>query len=192
MISKDTKKLEEYRKNRIYDGWDIGEAKAYTVMENDVSYYIEPAYIRVVDDYDPNGNEELSHYEYNGYDTIMDFFGETEKLDFRFAKAQDEIDIELNEKIEKIQLNCKNIKHTYFKGNKEVDYDITIDCHPIEAVSNLKEFLRNNKKTIRSVNFQKISNPVLKNILLATCAKEDKFEISFKTKEEKNKQLIKK
>ena len=146
----------------------------------------------IVDAYGPGGSVELSHHEYNGYDAIKDFYGETSELDFRFAKVQDEIDINLNEEIEKIKLNCQNIKYTYFKGDKEVNYDITIDCNPVETILNLKEFLKNNKKTIKSINFQKVSNPVLKKLLLTTCAKEDKFEISFENTEEKNKELIKK
>ncbi len=186
------KELEKYRKSRLYSGWDIGETKAYTIEEKNVSYYVEPVYTMIVDAYGPGGSVELSHHEYNGYDAIKDFYGETSELDFRFAKVQDEIDINLNEEIEKIKLNCQNIKYTYFKGDKEVNYDITIDCNPVETILNLKEFLKNNKKTIKSINFQKVSNPVLKKLLLTTCAKEDKFEISFENTEEKNKELIKK
>ena len=163
----------------------------YTIIVNDMLYYIEPEYTRVVDDYGPGGSVELDHYEYAGYDIIKRYFGESSELDFSFSKTKDKIDITLNDRIKNIKLKSKNIQQAQFKGIQKIDYEIVLNTNIIETIINLKSFIKNNKKLINSITFQNNVNPILKTTIL-TCMKEDKVLINFESKEEMNKTLIKK
>ena len=153
---------------------------------NEVSYYIRPEKIRIVDHYGPGGSVELDHYEYLDYNVIDNYLGETSELDFRFAGKNDEIDIEIQDTVYKIKLNCQNIKEAYFTGNNKISYDITIDCNIIDTILNIKNFLKNNKDNIKMINFQNVSNPIIKKLIILTCMKENITIISFKNEWDNN------
>ena len=122
---------------------------------------------------------ELSHRQGLGFSIIKSYHGNPEKLDFRFARVQDNIEVKQKENIKDVYLNSVNIRYTFIDGSDKCNYDITINSDIIDFAISLKWFIRNNKDTIESINFQGVENRLMAMLIGKICAEGGINKISF-------------
>ena len=175
------------RKSGMYHGEDVGYDLPETLVYQGVRYKVEPAWKLVVDSFDELiGSVELSHRQGLGYAFVSSYFGNPEVLDFRFARVQDNIDLKLRDNVKDIYLNSANIRYTYIDGIQKCNYDITSDSDLIDFVISLKYFIKNNKNTIASINFQGMDNQFVLPIIVKVCIDNGVSSISFIDKKDMN------
>ena len=177
------KVIKEYNKSmqsHLYNGWDIINGETKIIEYNDARFKIEPEWKLVVDDYDyATGSIELSHREGLGFSTITLVDTKTDSLDLRFAKPEDNIELNLDEKIDKVYLNSVNIRYSYIRGDAKYKFDITKNTNFIDLAASLHFFIKNNHDVIDSINFQGITNEVQMAILRVLCEKNQLNKYSF-------------
>ena len=179
------KVVDEYKramKSRLYNGWDIINEETTIIENKGASFKSEPEWMLVVDDYD-NGSIELSHREGLGYSTITLLDAKTDTLDLRFAKPEDHIELELDEKIDTVCLNSVNIRYSYIQGSAKYKFDITKNTDIVDFAASLNFFIRNNRDVIDSINFQGITNKIQLAIIESFCSKNQLENISFDSKD---------
>lgn len=187
-----SKILKKAIKQRIYNGYDIGEVEDFYILCNGIKYHVSPQYTRIIDQYDPaTGSVEQSHKEYDGYSIIDGYQSddsiEEQLLDFTFAKKDDCIKIELGEDIKEVRLNSSNTKYTFLKTDSQIDVDIVIDTNIVESIMGLKKILERYKGIISSINVEGISdNTIYQKLVEKVCASNEVYTITFVDKTIKN------
>ena len=184
--------LKKAMKQRVYNGYDIGEVEDFYILCNGVKYHISPQYTRIIDQYDHDtGSVEQSHKEYDGYSIIdnyqIDDLVEEQLLDFTFATKEDCIEVELAENIKEVRLNSSNTRYTFLKTDNQIDADIVIDTNIVESIIGLKKFLEKYKDIISSINVEGISdNTIYQKLIEKVCASNEVYTITFVDKTIKN------
>ncbi len=186
------KNLKEAMKQRIYNGYDIGEVEDFYILCNGIKYHVSPQYTCIIDQYDEAiGSIEQSHKEYDGY-SIIDEYQKEESvevttLDFTFAGKEDCIDIELDDSITEVKLNSSNLDYSLLQNTKQLDIDIVIDNNIIESTVGLKRFIEKYKNIISSINVEGIScNGIYLKLIEKICASKEVYVITFEDKTTKN------
>ena len=151
------KEISSYKKERrskLYNGWDIGEMGDYTIIRDGVVYYYEKPARYVIDSYDDAiGSVELSHHESLGYSIIKGYKGDTDTLDFTFARPQDEIRVKCDDGIKNIKLNASHLRYATIKCSHPLDIKVVVDTGKIDRWRGLQVFVKNNKEIIKSISF---------------------------------------
>ena len=150
------KELRKYKNEDYGFDNDVGPVNDYNKLVNGVTYYCEPAWHLVIDDYDSGiGSIERSHRETDGYTRIVGYhYPENQKvseLDFTFAKPQDVIDVELDENIKKVKINSTNLRYINFEASHPVFVNIMIDTGTIDTLLGLRKFIDSNKAVIKDI-----------------------------------------
>lgn len=160
--------------NRNYKGWDIGYQEPYDFEFQGVVYHIEPAWKLVVDDYDEYlCSIELSHREGLGFSRITSYKGETDTLDLRFARVQDDVDLKVTDEINTIILNSGNMRYAFIEGTRKYQYNINVNSEIIDFALSLNYFIKNNKTNISRLEFQNVKNRLFAIAIGRLCNEHD-------------------
>ena len=166
--------------SKLYNGWDIGDTERESFNYKGVLYIIRNAHRRVIDDYDEAlASVELSHHEALGYRMIESETPDAEVLDFRFAKPEDYITVEDDQKAKLVYLKSSNVRYAEAYAPSMAKYDITLDTNIPDLVISTRIFLKTNKECISGMNFQGVENNTIKDLLTKMCNKYGVTDVTF-------------
>ena len=188
------KLLKQYKKalrKKTFNGNNIGDVEPKIIKYNNVDYLVEPVWKLVIDNYDEDLDDiEASHKQGLGFSVITSYGDNTEELDLRFANVQDNIELRLKPIIKKICLNSANLKYSYFDGDNDIKYDITVNSDLTDLIISLKDFIQNNINNIESINFQNVNNIILAKLIEKTCFDNNIENITFTNKQNNKKSKL--